>query len=123
MQWRNNLSLCTPAIPCIRAAVARIGNDAEPVICMNFAFQDSKQISAYCVAFAMQIRNNSVSLLRFKSLPVKLLLVQIYIYCMLVCNTQICGYILTCSAGSKHLILISVFHLQIIFKSCRVHGK
>jgi len=69
MQWRNNLSLCTPAIPCIRAAVARIGNDAEPVICMNFAFQDSKQIRAFCVAFAVHIRNNSVSLLR----PVKLI--------------------------------------------------
>jgi hypothetical protein len=60
-------AVCTPAIPCIRAAVARIGNDAEPVICMNFSFKDSKQISAFCVAFAIQIRNNSVSLLRLQA--------------------------------------------------------
>jgi hypothetical protein len=122
MQWQNNLSLCTPAIPCIRAAVARIGNDAEPVICMNFAFQDSKQISAFCVAFAIQIRNNSFSLLRFKSLSVKMFLLQVYIYRVLLYSTQICGYVVMCSAGSKHPVLISGSYLQ-IFKMLpyRVH--
>ncbi len=88
-----------------------------------FAFQDSKQISAFCVAFGI---SNSKQF----GQPIKVL----ETFCQLVPGAgldlphAVVQYTdlrihRMCSAGSKRLILISGSRLQIIFKSCRFPGK